>query len=77
MVLILKGVSGRLLVYYVAYLPMQNVYLPTQMIFCYITHCVSVCKFLKDIFGGQTGDKKSHRKIKKNNKTLSENDTEM
>lgn len=34
-------------------------------------------KFLKNIFGGQTGDKISHRKIKKNNKTLSENDTEM
>jgi len=34
-------------------------------------------KFLKSIFGGQTGDKISHRKIKKNNKTLSENDTEM
>lgn len=27
MVLILKGVSGRLLVYYVAYLPMQHIYI--------------------------------------------------
>ena len=34
-------------------------------------------KFLNDIFGGQTGDKISHTKRKKNNKTLSENDTEM
>ena len=54
------------------YFPMQNVYLLTQMIFCYIKYCVSVCKFLKDIFGGQTGDKISHAKRKKNNKTTSE-----
>lgn len=29
-------------------------------------------KFLKNIFGGQTGDKISHTKIKKNNKTTSQ-----
>lgn len=42
-----------------------------------VNRCVLMEKFLKNIFGGQTGDKISHRKIKKNNKTLSENDTEM
>lgn len=31
-----------------------------------------MCKFLSDIYGGQTGDKISHTKIKKNNKTTSE-----
>ena len=54
------------------YLPMQNVYFPTQTIFV-------LCKslyingefFLNDIFGGQTGDKISHIKRKKNNKTTS------
>ena len=40
-------------------------------IFC-IKYCVSICKFLKNIFGGQTGDKISHNKRKKNNKTTSE-----
>ena len=45
------------------------------MIFCYITYCVSVRKFLKDIFGGQTGDKNSHTKRKKNNKTISKKHT--
>ena len=54
---------------------MQNIYLPTQMMFCYITYCVSVRKFLKDIFGGQTGDKNSHTKRKKNNKTISKKHT--
>lgn len=29
-------------------------------------------KFLNDIFGGQTGDKISHTKRKKNNKTTSQ-----
>ena len=47
-----------------------------RYLYC-VNHCVSMEKFLKNIFGGQTGDKISHRKIKKNNKTLSENDTEM
>lgn len=47
-----------------------------RYLYC-VNHCVSMGKFLNDIFGGQTGDKISHTKRKKNNKTLSENDTEM
>lgn len=39
---------------------------------CCIKYCISICKFLKNIFGGQTGDKISHTKIKKNNKTTSQ-----
>ncbi|KAA2371449.1 hypothetical protein F2Y13_03475 [Alistipes shahii] len=39
---------------------------------CCIKHCISICKFLKNIFGGQTGDKISHTKRKKNNKTTSQ-----
>lgn len=37
------------------YFPMQNVYLPTQMIFCYITYCVSVCNFFEGYFRGTNG----------------------
>ena len=47
-----------------------------RYLYC-VNHCVSMGKFLNDIFGGQTGDKISHTKRKKINKTLSENDTEM
>lgn len=45
---------------------------PRKRYLCFIKYCISICKFLKDIFGGQTGDKNSHTKRKKNNKTTSE-----
>lgn len=45
---------------------------PHKRCFCCIKYCVSICKFLKNIFGGQTGDKISHNKRKKNNKTTFE-----
>lgn len=45
---------------------------PRKRYLCCIKHCISICKFLKNIFGGQTGDKISHTKRKKNNKTTSQ-----
>ena len=42
-----------------------------RYLYC-VNHCVSMGRFLNDIFGGQTGDKISHTKRKKNNKTISE-----
>lgn len=44
---------------------------PRKRYLCCIKYCISICKFLKDVFGGQTGDKISHTKRKKNNKTTS------
>ena len=41
-----------------------------RYLYC-VNHCVSMENFLNDIFGGQTGDKISHIKRKKNNKTTS------
>lgn len=44
---------------------------PSKRYFCYIKYCISICKFSKNILGGQTRDKISHTKRKKNNKTTS------
>lgn len=44
---------------------------PRKRCFFYIKYCISTYKFLKNIFGGQTGDKISHNKRKKNNKATS------
>lgn len=41
-----------------------------RYLYC-VNNCVSMENFLNDIFGGQTGDKISHIKRKKNNKTTS------
>lgn len=41
-----------------------------RYLYC-VNRCVSMENFLNDIFGGQTGDKISHIKRKKNNKTTS------
>lgn len=41
-----------------------------RYLYC-VNRCVSMEIFLNDIFGGQTGDKISHIKRKKNNKTTS------
>lgn len=45
---------------------------PRKRYLYYVNRCVSTGKFLNDIFGGQTGDKISHTKRKKNNKTTSQ-----
>lgn len=45
---------------------------PRKRYLYYVNRCVSMGKFLNDIFGGQTGDKISHTKRKKNNKTTSQ-----
>ena len=45
---------------------------PRKRYLYYVNYCVSIYKFLNDIFGGQTGDKISHIKRKKNNKTTSQ-----
>lgn len=50
----------------------MHLFPPRKRYLCFIKYCISICKFLKDIFGGQTGDKNSHTKRKKNNKTTSE-----
>lgn len=50
---------------------MQNVYFPRKRYLYCVNRCVSMEIFLNDIFGGQTGDKISHIKRKKNNKTTS------
>ena len=42
-----------------------------RYLYC-VNRCLSMEKFLKNIFGGQTGDKISHTKRKKNNKTTSQ-----
>lgn len=53
-------------------IPIRMFICPRKRYLCCIKHCISICKFLKNIFGGQTGDKISHTKRKKNNKTTSQ-----
>lgn len=50
----------------------RKITFPRKRYLYYVNRCVSMGKFLNDIFGGQTGDKISHTKRKKNNKTTSQ-----
>lgn len=51
---------------------MQNVYLPTQYVLeVYNALIINTCLCVKVSSGGQTRDKNSHTKRKKNNKTIS------
>jgi len=79
-ILYLRGLEdnevNRIFVWWIIYQCRMFICPRKRYLYC-VNHCVSMGKFLNDIFGGQTGDKISHTKRKKNNKTLSENDTEM